>query len=203
MKSLEEIISYRNPRVIDKFQEDYYFDRDEAIEIFQELLYWLYLSSVVKGEETCSMFHSMHVMDKMWHTFLSFSRDYQLFCNEYLGRHVHHEPHTMKDAVQQLQNTPSPEDSYNALISDIAAFQELVYDELGKDRLIRWFVTYPHKYTPDEMRRRTRPQSSEMGFLLARRMKSMDKASLMAELSKSREVAAWCGGPNCGAMCVD
>jgi hypothetical protein len=31
-------------------------------------------------------------IDRMWHSFLLFTKDYNAFCEQYLGRFIHHEP---------------------------------------------------------------------------------------------------------------
>lgn len=200
---LSDVLNYRNDRVIEKFREAYYFDRDEAAEIFRELLTWLWLAGTSEPEKPCSMYHPMHVMDSMWHTFLSFTRDYAQFCERYFSRFIHHDPHTRSDAVLRLSTSEDDQNPLDAVYAEIESFQRSVHDRLGPDTLVKWFVTFPHLYSPDEMQRRTRPVSSQHGFMNAERLRNLPKDALISELSKSWHIAAWCGGPNCGAQCEE
>lgn len=203
MKTLEQVLSYENPRVIDKFREDYYFDRDEAGDIFKQMLTWLWLAASTGEDHMCSMYHPMLVMDKMWHTFLSFSKDYSGFCNDSFGKFIHHEPHTRGDAVKRLTPTATDAEPFATISQEIGNFQSHVFDTLGADTLIKWFVTFPHVYSPEEIQRRSRPQFSQRGFLMAAEMRAMEKKDLMTELAKTHAIAAYCGGPSCGMMCAE
>jgi len=203
MKTLEQVLEYTNSRVIDKFCEDYYFDKEEAVSIFRDTLMWLWLSASTEDAQLCAMYHPMLVMDKMWHTFLVFSKEYADFCSNTFGKFIHHEPHTRRDSVKKLTPTTADPNPFETISREIGSFQSHVYDVLGQEAVLRWFVTYPHIYSPEELQRRSRPQFSQRGFLEVLAMRSMNKESLMEELAKSHAIAAWCGGPGCGAYCRD
>lgn len=203
MKTLQEILEYRNSRVISKFREEYYFDEKETDEIFKDILMWLWLAAKTEDEKLCSMFHSMAVLDKMWHSFLVFSRDYELFCKTDLGKFIHHEPHTREDEINRLNKYEDPNLSFKEISEDITKFQSLVYEELGVDVLLRWFVKYPHIYSPEEMLRRTKLQSSQRGFIKMKELKTFSKDALLEELKKDHDILAYCGGHGCGRYCKD
>lgn len=197
----DDIGSYKNDRVIDSFLENYYFQRGEAEEVFRDVVSWLWIASQNPENASIGMYHPMQVMDKMWHTFMSFTREYESFCVTKLGRKVHHEPHSRREQIDLLMASDNLEKKLEEMKGDVADFQAHVYDVLGADVVLRWFMTYPHVYSPDELLRRTRPQSSERGFLLIRSLRSANRTEVLEELAKTHEIALWCGGPNCGPQC--
>lgn len=201
--SLKAVQKYSNPRVIAKFREAYYFGEAETADLFNELLSWLWLVATAPDGTKSGMYHPMQAMDKMWHTFISFTKDYADFCEKYFGKFIHHEPHTRADAAQELVKAKNPALVIEKMREDIESFQVYTYDKLGANALVKWFVTYPHMYSPEELQRRTRPLYSQHGLLHAQSMLKMNKADLLAELSKNWIVAAWCGGPNCGPQCEE
>lgn len=201
MKSLDEVLQYKNERVIEKFREDYYFDSGEAELIFSETVKWLWLAADRKIDVPCAMYHPMLVMDKMWHAFLLFSREYEAFCKGELGRVIYHEPHTRGESMRRLTPTADNPAPLDKLYAEIADFQSYVYDRLGPETLLRWFVQFPHVYSPEELLRRTRPQFSQRGFMRIAGLRNLSKDELLAELAKDHAVAAWCGGPSCGPQC--
>lgn len=201
MQPLSEVISYTNDDVLEKFREEYYFSKEESEEVFSDVLHWLWLTANSPPSSGCAMYHTMLAMDKMWHTFFSFMKDYEDFCNKYFGKIIYHTPHTRNSMIEGIVNSESQIDSLSVLYNEVGKFQEYTYDTLGSEILLRWFVTYPHIYSAEEMLRRSRPQFSQRGFLILQEMRKMDKTSILQELAKSHAVAAWCGGPNCGAQC--
>lgn len=203
MDTLDQILRYSNPRVISKFRECYFFDNEESQAIFQDLLRWLWLTSTAPPKVKCAMYHSMLALDKMWHVFLSHTKDYAQFCEAHLGTFVHHEPHTREETVRSLIPNTKNRDPLGKTLKGIEAFQSYTYDKLGSDTLIRWFITYPHAYSPEELLRRTRPQFSERGFMRTAELRRMSKKKLLKELAPSREIAAYCGGPSCGPYCME
>lgn len=40
-------------------------------------------------------------IDKLWHTFIEFTEDYTLFCEQRYGRYIHHRPRTSRTPVPQ------------------------------------------------------------------------------------------------------
>lgn len=58
---------------------------EEAIKEFRK-----YLTLVVLGYKNVGM--NSREVDEVWHTFILFSRDYMVFCNEVFGHYLHHQP---------------------------------------------------------------------------------------------------------------
>ena len=86
-KSISEIMAYEHNALLDRYVKDYGGTRERAVRCFQALKQFLTVCSPVWGLKAAS-----ESVDDMWHTFLLFTRDYQNFCDEYLGRFIHHQP---------------------------------------------------------------------------------------------------------------
>jgi hypothetical protein len=95
IKSLEEILKYRNNKVIDNLVKYYFkFSKEEAEDIFVEMLKWLWLCANAYQErrkginnvpQRLNIQSGMIVLDVVWHVFILHTKDYQDFCNEYFG----------------------------------------------------------------------------------------------------------------------
>jgi hypothetical protein len=203
MRTLQEVQSYKNRRVILKFKECYYFDSEESELIFTDLMSWLWLAANSPNSIECSMYHPMNVIDKMWHVFLSNTRDYAEFCDTYLGKFIHHEPHTREEAAAMFMPSSIDAKPAEKIYRELSDFQGYVFDQLGSETLLRWFITFPHVYSPDELQRRTRPLFSQRGFFEIQGLRKLRKDELLLELSKTHHIAAYCGGPNCGPQCKE
>ncbi|MEX2090715.1 MAG: hypothetical protein WD989_01110 [Candidatus Paceibacterota bacterium] len=86
-KSAREFIDYRNEMVIGRFAKVNKVSREEAEEIFRELMKFLYVCSYIPASSPPSA-----IVDEMWHTFIMFTADYFQFCVDYVGRFLHHQP---------------------------------------------------------------------------------------------------------------
>jgi len=73
----------------------------------------------------------------MWHTFLLYSRDYEVFSKRYFGRFVYHVPITDRQLRLQSRRTTRSHDR-RQLTNDIA----IVVSELGYPVARRWYRNY-------------------------------------------------------------
>ena len=87
LKPLADILSYENDRVLARYSADYGVSLDDAKRSFEALKGFMVICAVKPGPKVTS-----DPIDKMWHTFLLFTREYKVFCEEYLGRFIDHEP---------------------------------------------------------------------------------------------------------------
>lgn len=79
--SLQKVLCYETREVIFKFLDEYDVSEAEALDIFSETKKWLYLCHLSNGEDvSISITEPLLVIDKMWHTFLQFTREYHQFC---------------------------------------------------------------------------------------------------------------------------
>jgi hypothetical protein len=138
-RSLATVLRYRNRRVVDRFLRHYALGRDEADELFRDVLRFLWLRSVVSHELV--VLRSQFLFDEMWHAFILHTRDYERFCRKYFGRVMHHEPGTPK-----RRSSTSDQRAIDATI-------EAVFDRLGEAIAERWFVTQPARFPPERIER--------------------------------------------------
>ena len=94
--TLAEVLRYRNKDVVDRFMKEHVCSRDEANEIFKEMLkfIWLAYRYVKKYKTGFALYGTMSSLDDMWHAFILFTRPYSDFCHKYFGEFRHHIPET-------------------------------------------------------------------------------------------------------------
>jgi hypothetical protein len=83
----EKIKDYDLNKIIERHKKDDAVGLEVATERVNELKKWMVLAKT----NPKNSYQLTGNIDKIWHTFLTFTRDYQDFCNE-LGAFVHHEP---------------------------------------------------------------------------------------------------------------
>src|SRR5262245_16969410 len=85
VRSLHEVRSYKNPRIVRGFLRNYRMPKREANRLFREVLKFLWLCATVPAQQKVEIFGFQKLFDEMWHAFVLHTRDYAIFCDEYLG----------------------------------------------------------------------------------------------------------------------
>jgi len=130
--TLAEVLAYRHPGVFRRYAREQHASQEEAEEIFQETLKWLYLCGCgLREDVSCAMTPEIAKLDVMWHTFLMFTRDYADFCERYFGVFLHHVPNEDEEEAR--------EEGAEAVREQLERHFGLVYDVLGEDTLKRWY----------------------------------------------------------------
>lgn len=140
MISLHELLKYKNPHLVKRYQQDYPHNLLGPGEALIELLkyFWICEKHIQDKNNRpneksfhfiCAMHSEMKEIDDMWHTFLLFTQDYWAFCNKYFGKFLHHVPNLGKG-------------SENIKVDEIELTRYLsyVYDHLGEKTLEKWFA---------------------------------------------------------------
>ncbi len=92
---LERVLDYQNPAVVHRFVEKLGLGEAEAVLLFEDTKRFLYLcGSKRKGDPPLA---PTEKIDAGWHEFLLFTEDYQLFCQSFFGRFIHHRPRRAED----------------------------------------------------------------------------------------------------------
>ena len=86
-RPLDEIVEYRNERVLERYVIDHGGTMSDARDRFEALKQFMIVCSVKPGIKVTSA-----EIDDMWHTFLLFTIQYREFCSDWLGRFIEHEP---------------------------------------------------------------------------------------------------------------
>jgi hypothetical protein len=87
LKPASEILSYQHNHLLRRYSSDYGASIEEAERCFTALKEFLIVCALKPGYKVTS-----DPIDKMWHTFLLFTKDYKNFCEENLGTFINHEP---------------------------------------------------------------------------------------------------------------
>jgi len=138
--SLEEVLTYRNPRVLNKFRTLFAVSAVEAEGLFTETKKWLWLTAVRRqsGLPSLVIHESMVILDELWHAFILHTQDYTDFCLRFFGFYIHHSPgypgfvpRTEEETMEQL--------SY-------------IWDKLGEETVLRWYDEYSGSYSPEMLK---------------------------------------------------
>jgi hypothetical protein len=133
---LSTLLSYTNPKVLDRYYKDYPDNQLSAAEAFQDLMRYLWLSGKLKREASeaqdgkkpdffAYIFPVMKEMDDMWHTFLLFTRDYREFCHQHFDAFLDHSPVVDGDPPRSIEA--------------IEGWLSYIGKHLGEDTLRKWF----------------------------------------------------------------
>ena len=160
--NLEEYLTYDGDLQIRKFMELYRVSYAEAQSIFEDTLRWLWMCAVKIREQQLQeeidfmpfIHNPIVVIDKMWHTFILFTKDYQDFCQDNFGFFIHHYP-SVKPKAQaghsSLFKVPSKSRKEKAPKSQVVQMRPkqmmCVYELFGEETLDRWYGIYPKKYS--------------------------------------------------------
>jgi hypothetical protein len=87
MKPVSEIMAYQHDRLLHRYSVDYGVPIEESHRCFNALKEFLIVCVLKPGYKVTS-----DPIDRMWHTFLLFTREYRNFCEENLGMFINHEP---------------------------------------------------------------------------------------------------------------
>ncbi len=97
-------LSFENPDIVTKFCEEHSIDEITGNQYFQEVKKFLYLCA-----NTTDRLAPSAELDKIWHTFILFTKEYRQYCQQFLGKFIDHVPEVKKDTSvakeNYLQNT--------------------------------------------------------------------------------------------------
>lgn len=140
---LANVLNYKNARVVERFQRRHPQYHDQADELFEDMLRYLWLCKKHEQDRSvnpdhpalqfiCVMHEEMRIIDEMWHEFILITKDYAAFCQDYFSDFLHHVPNVNDDMPM------SPEQ----FEQELHLYLSYVYDHLGEATLRRWFSDY-------------------------------------------------------------
>jgi len=143
-QQLASILNYRNEDVISRFMDMYNIDEIEAESIFTETRKFLFICRM----PGIFIPDDLLIVDEMWHNFILFSKEYQIFCDHNFGAYLHHLPASKQEKILQKQkNEASPENAAREYKEKMSLVLSITYDVLGADTVIKWFHEYPERYS--------------------------------------------------------
>ena len=122
---IKAIMDYKMPHVIARCQKDYNYTDEDMVILEQELKKYLALSAVKAKDELGTGMFSSHV-DNLWHSFILFTKEYEEFCNNYIGYFVHHMPEIDKENRSLEKRKESLKD-FEAFIKN---YEETFHEEI-------------------------------------------------------------------------
>jgi hypothetical protein len=97
VRSKEEVLAYEFPDLVDRIQKDMELPPDKAKVLFKDMLKFLYACGTHQSQRP---FYPPLPIDGAWHTFLLFSKEYQVFCRENFSSFIHHAPLTPSNRAE-------------------------------------------------------------------------------------------------------
>jgi hypothetical protein len=149
--TLDEVLAYECSDVVYRFRKTYGITHEESADIFEQVKKWMWLAHQrrLAGLETgLSIDIPIVVIDEMWHNFVLFTKEYTAFCKDFFGYYVHHAPTTEAEETghrSHLQSLPRLE-RMQARKDRMREQYEYIYDHLGKDAFVKWYLEYPKTY---------------------------------------------------------
>lgn len=92
-------LSYENADIVEKFSIEYEAEQEIAKQYFVEVKKFLYLCA-----NTTDRLAPSAEIDKIWHTFILFTKDYRQYCMHFLGKFIDHVPEVKKDTTEPKEN---------------------------------------------------------------------------------------------------
>ena len=132
LPELKTLLAYKNEAVVQRYTKEFPHASLSAEVAFEELMKFMWLSLKAQADRknfTCAMHEEMFDIDNMWHCFVLFTRDYQYFCETYLGKFFHHNPLT------EDEKELSDEEYEN----ELTEYLNYIHDNLGENTLKTWF----------------------------------------------------------------
>jgi len=148
-----ELEEYQHEGVIAKFRDDWDVEEDEARDIFSEMKKFLYISEIgLQKSVQIEIDESTLIIDKMWHQFVLFTKDYDIFCKRFFGKMVHHAPFDAEQLAQWVNDSARngmtlQEHKQMCLERQL----NLIESAMGIETVKKWYVDYANKYSPKKM----------------------------------------------------
>jgi len=94
-KFSKEMPTLQNSSVEKRIAQHMNINIGAAHQLFLDLQKFLWMSA--QSDKACI---PAPLIDDAWHEFLVFTREYEMFCTEYCGGFMHHQPHHSEEATE-------------------------------------------------------------------------------------------------------
>lgn len=89
----QQVMAYKLPPLLERLVEKEGFTASEAAEAFIDVKRFLYLCHIRNSQGT--HLSPPERIDRAWHAFLLFTKQYARFCDQHFGVFIHHIPYTL------------------------------------------------------------------------------------------------------------
>lgn len=162
--SLQRALAYRNDQIVFRFMETYGVTLRDARELFLEAKRWIWLMarSEACGGPTLIIDDRLIMIDEMWHTFILFSKEYHRYCETHFGHYVHHAPTTRRQVERtRALRRKDPAGFLQRAERRLRRQYTFIYDQLGRDTLLRWYEELPRKIPSPRVKRRASREGAQ------------------------------------------
>ncbi|MEW8403635.1 MAG: hypothetical protein AB2688_02795 [Candidatus Thiodiazotropha taylori] len=115
--SLDSVLNYQFPALVERFQKELGMSVEEADQLFLDMLMFLYLCGAkverVPLEPTAAI-------DKAWHAFILFTKEYAEFCQQQFGRFIHHSPYTADETESEMHRAIPASDVAECVFGELS-----------------------------------------------------------------------------------
>jgi hypothetical protein len=155
--SIDKALEYQNDEVIYRFLTLWEVSFAEAQDLFLETKKWLWLCAQPE-KQRLGITAPLLIIDEMWHNFILFSHDYAEYCHDCFGHYIHHTPtsHNEKEKYKK-QYESSPIDRAAENIQEQIEQYKLIYQKLGVETLLKWYLEYPERYNEEFFKKSYKP----------------------------------------------
>ncbi|MCA8090569.1 hypothetical protein LGM65_06635 [Burkholderia anthina] len=204
----KELIEYKNDSVIKKFRDEWSLSEQAACDIFEETKKFLFLANY--AQKRCVTFEideSVLIIDKMWHTFILFTKEYSEFCDVFFGKMLHHTPFCRAHLIEKIRDLSShgislSEYKRNRLQQQI----DIIHETFGIGTVKKWYVDFGNSYSLQKLNILQRPVYHEdlvhIGSPLdPETARSLTAPQLIEGIIQRQNPSMYCGGHGCGVYC--
>ncbi len=155
--SLESVLAHPLPEVELRLQKEAGCTPEDAALLIRELKRWLFACACLKSAKTgqvpdglppsLTITPELIPIDRAWHCFLLFTRDYENFCSQRLGVFIHHDPLTEEERSRFAElRDQNPEAALKVRQDSLRPQLRFIGELLGPDVLKLWFEELPRRF---------------------------------------------------------
>jgi hypothetical protein len=125
---IDQVMAYQMPDIIERCQKDFKYTNEDMQLLEKEFKRFLILCIIFK-DSNIGMYSND--IDNLWHSFILFTKEYALFCDQCNGQFIHHVPTLEKDKTPEKR------------IESKKYFQEFIknYEEIFNEEIHPlWFL---------------------------------------------------------------
>lgn len=148
-KQLLGLLEFENEDVLSRFTDMFDVSEDEAWDILQETLKFLYISQV----PDTFIPDDLLIVDEMWHNMILFTAQYHEFSQKHFNKYFHHVPASKKEKEGRKRLLDADvERARQDYLDRLQVLISITYDYLGEDTVKKWFQEYPEKYSKEQIK---------------------------------------------------
>jgi hypothetical protein len=203
-----QLDQYHNDDLIRKFRDEWSVSEPAAKDIFEETKKFLFLAH--HAQRQCISFEideSILIIDKMWHTFILFTKEYGEFCEQFFGRMLHHIPFCRDHLIEKIRDLSDRGISLSEYKRIRLQRQiNLIHETLGIDTVRKWYIEFGNTYSLQQLNIIQRPVYHEdlvhIGAPLdPEQARSLEPTELIEGIIQQQNPSMYCGGHGCGVYC--